>query len=101
MKVPKYISVIVLLTAAFTAGVFWEKHRVLESGPLQLTSPLQLVGEKGDSGLLPKGTIMYPYLDGPSINTYVVFINTKSMDVLKPIHFKNYLTMSPIEGYAE
>ena len=101
MKALKYISVTFLLVVAFTAGVVWEKHRVIESGPFQLTSPLILSGEQGKTGQLPEGTVMYPYSFGPSINTYVVFINTKNMNLLKPISFENYLTVSPIEGYSE
>lgn len=78
-----------------------EKHRVIESGPLRLAAPLKLSGEKGYVGQLPEGTVMYPYSHGPSINTYVVFINTKSINLLKPVSFEHYLTVSPLEGYGE
>lgn len=44
---------------------------------------------------------MYPYSHGPSINTYVVFVNTKNINLLKPVSFANFLTVSPIEGYSE
>ena len=66
MKILKYIPSVLLLTVAFASSVLWEKHRVLETGPVQLTSPLTLTGEQGDSGQLPKGTVMYPYSHGPS-----------------------------------
>ncbi len=46
MKALKYISATFLLVVAFTVGVVWEKHRVIESGPFQLTSPLILSGDK-------------------------------------------------------
>ena len=101
MKSLKLIVVLILVPVIFVAGIMWEKHRVLESGPLQLISPLKLTGENGSSGQLPEGTVLYPYSHGPSINTYVVFINTKHMNLLKPITFDNYLTVSPIEGYGE
>lgn len=101
MKQIKLMTVLILSPLIFVAGILWEKHRVLESGPLQLIAPLKLTGENGNAGQLPEGTVLYPYSHGPSISTYVVFINTKHMNLLKPINFEHYLTISPIEGYGE
>lgn len=101
MNILIYISLLILLAVTFSAGVLWEKHRIIESGPLQLTSQLKLSGGKGNVGQLPEGTVLYPYSIGPSINTYVIFINTKHMNLLAPVKFENYLTISPIEGYGE
>ena len=101
MKISNIIGYIVLVVVMFLTGVFWEKQRILESGPLELTSPLTLNNERGALGKLPEGTILYPYSHGPSINTYIVFINTKNMNLLKPIRFEHHLTVSPIDGYGE
>ena len=92
---------VILSLVIFFAGGVWEKHKLLEGGATQLQNDLILsVGSEG-TGILPKGTTMYPWSTGPSINTYVVFVNTKNTNLLKPINFEHYLTVDPIEGYSE
>jgi hypothetical protein len=101
MKILKIFSIIIFGAACFFGGIFWQKYKLLESGIYELQEPLTLQSSKGSRGLLPKGTIIYEYSSGPSINTYVTFINTKNINTLKPIRLEHYLTVSPIDGYQD
>ncbi|CAK8717178.1 hypothetical protein GCAAIG_06605 [Candidatus Electronema halotolerans] len=100
MNILKGTGVLVLMVASFLAGILWSKHHLLESGPMLLTSSLTLASASNGKGTLPEGTILYPYSKHDT-NTYVVFVNTKNLDLLKPISFEQYLTVAPITGYRE
>ena len=97
----KYFFVAFLLILSFFSGVLWERHRVIEGGALELRVSLNLSGGSGDPGVLPKGTVLYPYSTAGSHETFVVFVNTKELSLLEPVNFKNYLTVSPVEAYSE
>ncbi len=56
---------------------------------MTLTQPLVLEEAPIAIGALPKGTVLYPYPHGPSISTYVVFVNTKK---LSPLRGRNNLS---------
>ena len=53
-------------------------------------------------GVLPAGTILYQYRLLPEIATYIVFINTKNLDVLEEHEFENGRTnvISPLDAYV-
>ena len=87
------------IALSFALGVLREKHRIIQCSPMELIRPLLLSAEGGGSGQLPKGTILYPYSAGPGTDTYIVFVNTKNRNVLKPKSFDHYLTIAPIDGY--
>ena len=99
MKPRVILGTLAAIAMSFALGVLWEKHRIIQRSPMELTGPLLLSTEAGGSGQLPKGTILYPYSEGPSTDMYIVFVNTKNRNVLKPKSFDHYLTIAPIDGY--
>lgn len=101
MRTAKILSIVALAAISFMLGAWWHKHELIESGPLQLTEPMLLSGRHGEPGTLPAGTVLYPYSVGPSINTYLTFINTKHTPSLEPVTFDRYLTIAPIEAYPD
>lgn len=94
------IMAVLLATISFFLGMKWEKYRILESDTLELQTPYVLQSEKG-LGTLPVGTILYPYSSGPSIETFMVFINTKNLSALEPFSFEKPFTMVPLNAYSE
>ena len=97
----KYIGIIVLIILSFTAGAFWNHYSFLNQGAFQLNSSLKLQSTENDDGLMPKGTVFYPYSYKGEIATFVVFVNTKNLNLLEPVKFENSSTVSPIDGYGE
>ncbi|GIB35110.1 hypothetical protein VCSRO91_3662 [Vibrio cholerae] len=97
----KFISTILGFIFCFSAGVFWQKWQLLESGAVELTKPLTLQSSPDAIGELPKGTILYPYSSTGSIETFVVFVNTKNLDLMQIHNFEQKLTVTPIDGYSE
>jgi len=97
----KYIATLGILLfglLCFVTGNIWYKYTLLDSA-LILTETLTIQSDSKQLGRLPKNTILYPYSSGPSIDTYVVFVNTKNRDVLKPVSFERYMTVAPVDGY--
>lgn len=101
MKLIKITSILLFGVFCFAGGILWQKHKLLESEVYELKEPLVLQASPGNEGLLPKGTNLYQYSSGPSTNTFVAFINTKTFKALKPVSFEHYLTVSPIDGYQK
>ena len=101
MKYLKIIGILVYGLLCFVAGNLWHKHILLESGAVILSDTLTLQGDSAELGSLPKGTVLYPYYSGPSIDTFVVFVNTKNQNIMEPITFEHYMTVSPIDGYQK
>ncbi|WP_394495603.1 hypothetical protein [Shewanella sp. ENK2] len=97
----KLIAIILGFIACFFAGSYWQKYQLLESGPAQLTEPLLLQSNPSAIGELPEGTILYPYSSDGGIETFVVFVSTKSLDLLIPHKFEQKFTVAPIDGYVE
>ncbi|WP_394129643.1 hypothetical protein [Shewanella maritima] len=97
----KFIGIILGFIFCFIAGVFWQKWQLLESGAVELTTPLTLQSSPDAIGELPKGTILYPYSSTGSIETFIVFVNTKNLDLLKLHTFEQRSTVAPINGYAK
>lgn len=92
-------TVIVSLAIGVFIGLLWSKHNLLHYGPLVLTEPLELLAEDNHTGTLPKGTILYSYTSGPSSETFVVFVNTKRLDVLERHIFEHNYTVAPIDAF--
>ena len=88
MKLLKISVAIVLLGTSFLGGVIYSKFTLLENGSFRLERPLVL-GSAPNTGLLPEGTILYSYSNGPSINTYIVFVNTHNLNALKRVEFEH------------
>lgn len=101
MKYFSLIGILIFGLLSFVAGSLWQKHTLLESGAVALSETLTLQGNSSELGALPKGTVLYPYSSGPSIDTFAVFVNTKNQNILEPISFEHYMTVSPIDGYQE
>ncbi len=101
MKYFKIMGIFAISLFFFIAGVFWQKQIILESKTVSLTEPLILQSDPSNLGTLPKGTVLYPFSSSPSTDTYIVFINTKNRNLLKPISFDKYMTVVPIDGYSE
>ncbi|WP_074866677.1 hypothetical protein [Atopomonas hussainii] len=87
--------------AFFFAGAFWQKWQLLESGVFKLTKPLKLQASPDTTGTLPAGTTLYKYASAGEIETFVIFLQTKNLGLLKPHNFDNQLTVNPIDGYLE
>jgi hypothetical protein len=94
------VAMILLIAVSFFLGMTWQKYSILESGTMELQSPLILQSESG-LGQLPRGAILYPYSSGPSIKTFAVFINTQNLNVLEPFSFEKPFTMVPLDAYSE
>jgi hypothetical protein len=94
------IALVSMMATSFFLGMKWEKYRILESDSLELRAPFVLQSDKGN-GQLPVGTILYPYSSGPSIDTFVIFINTKSLNALEPFSFEKPFTMVSLDAYQE
>ncbi|WGL17727.1 hypothetical protein PVT68_05380 [Microbulbifer bruguierae] len=94
------IVLVLLMAISFSLGMKWEKYRILESDSLELKTPFVLQSEKG-KGQLPVGTILYPYSSGPSIDTFVIFVNTKNLNALEPFSFEKPFTMVPLDAYQK
>ena len=97
----KYIGIIALVILSFSAGAYWNHYNFLNQGTLELTSNLNLHSVQGETGLMPKGTVFYPYSYKGEIATFVVFVNTQNLNLLEPVKFENPSTVSPIDGYEE
>lgn len=99
MRYVRMIGIVFFGLLCFIGGNIWHKHMLLESGTPMLTKALTLQSEPKDLGMLPKGTVLYPYSQGYGTDTYIVFVNTKNRDVLKPASFEHYMSVVPIDGY--
>lgn len=97
----RYFLLILVSAISFVAGAFWHKWQLLESDPVSLTQTLSVQASPENIGVLPKGTILYPYSDGPDIETYMVFVNSKYLNSIEPVQFQNHLTVAPLDGYSE
>lgn len=102
MKKSGYIIILLVSTMiAFVGGQYFQKLNSLEAPKYKLTEPLKLQAEQNQMGVLPKGAVLYEYSRGPSIDTFVLFVNTKALSTLEPIQFEHKFTMSPIDAYKE
>lgn len=94
----KFILVLALCITSFIGGNFYQKWRLLESGPVKLTSDLEIQSSPENIGVLPKGTTMYSFASLDT-ETFVVFINTSALDVLEATQFERPMTVDPIDAY--
>ena len=101
MKFIRIVSIILFGVFCFVSGILWQKHKIIQTNIFELQEPLILQVSPGNEGFLPKGTILYHYSNDLDIDTFIAFINTKNLDVMKPISFERYLTVSPIDGYQK
>ena len=101
MRILSVICILISTVAGFLLGMAWEKYKLLELGPVELTTSLVLQNSPSELGSLPKGTILYPYSIGSDTDTFAVFINTKDRNILKAKKFEHLFTISPISGYRE
>ena len=97
----RYFILIAISVISFFSGAFWYKWQLLESSPVYLTQTLSIQATPKNIGILPKGTVLYPYSNGPDIETYIIFVNSKYLNAIKPAEFKNYMTVAPLDGYSE
>jgi hypothetical protein len=100
-SVLKYFVLILVSLISFAAGALWFKWQLLESSPVSLTQTLTVQASPENIGILPKGTILYPYSNGPDIETYFIFVNSKYLNAIEPANFKNNMTVAPLDGYSE
>lgn len=98
-----YLFILILFSASsFLGGIIWHKHQLLNGHAVELTETIPLTTMAGATGLLPKGTVLYPYNSfffGEDIPRYIVFITTKQLGLLQPIQFEHPFTVAPIEAY--
>ena len=97
----KTVLLLISLLVAFFAGSYWEKWKLLNSGPVVSSKPLKLQNSPEKIGELPEGTVLYSYSSDYGVETFVVFINTKNLDVLNKHEFDKASTLAPIDGYVE
>ena len=97
----KYFVLIIVSILSFIAGAFWFKWQLLESKPVSLTQTLSVQSSPDNIGVLPKGTILYPYSDGPDVETYILFVNSKYLNAIEATEFENIMTIAPLDGYSE
>ncbi|SIT03293.1 hypothetical protein [Neptunomonas antarctica] len=97
----RYFVLILVSILSFAAGAFWFKWQLLESKPVSLTQTLSVQSSSDNIGVLPKGTILYPYSDGPDIETYILFVNSKYLNAIEAVGFENIMTVAPLDGYSE
>ncbi|WP_133406915.1 hypothetical protein [Parashewanella tropica] len=95
----KLIGILILTVASFFAGSFWQKWSFHEHDVVTLTEALELQASPTNIGTLPAGTTLYPYSYKGEVATFVVFINTKQLNKLKPQKFKHNFTVAPISAY--
>jgi hypothetical protein len=101
MKFLKLFSVIVLCAASFLGGIYWHKSSLLNTSTFITTQALTLQQSPDQLGVLPVGTTLYSYNDGPDTETFIIFVNTNNLNAIEPIKFKHNMTISPIDGYIE
>jgi hypothetical protein len=101
MKFFKILSILIFGGLCFGAGILWNKHKLLESGMYELKAPLTIASTENQKGLLPVGSVLYRYSYGPSIDTFLVFINTKDLDAFEPIVPEHRFMVSPMNGYIK
>ncbi|WP_394174523.1 DUF4094 domain-containing protein [Thalassotalea litorea] len=92
--------IIILCIISFLAGMFYQKWDLLESGTVELTTSLELQASPENIGLLPKGTIMYPY-SSLDTETFVIFVNTSNLNHMKAVELEHPLTVAPIDAYEQ
>jgi hypothetical protein len=92
--------VVVCTVVGFMAGRWRCLDRVAALPRYQLVKPLALQAVAGQVGSLPKGATLYEYRVLPEITTYIVFVNTKSRDLLSPSGEVSAV-VHPIDAYAE
>jgi hypothetical protein len=97
----KCFFLILVSVVSFAAGALWFKWQLLESDPVSLTQTLSVQASPENIGVLPIGTILYPYSNGPDIETYFIFVNSKYLNSIEPANFKNNMTVAPLDGYSE
>ena len=84
----------------FAAGRWHGADRVAALPRYRLGRPLTLQAVAGQVGSLPKGATLYEYRVLPETTTYVVFVNTKSRDLLTPSR-ETGPVIHPIDAYVE
>ncbi len=94
------LALAAVAVGSFFAGWFAREHRLLDAQRYVLRSPLKLSGSAGNSdGVLPAGTVLYPYRNLPEISTFMVFVNTKRLDTLRPEIGGESFLVAPVEAY--
>ena len=101
MKFLKLFSIIVLSAVCFLGGVYWHKSSLFNTSAFITTQALTLQQSSDHLGVLPVGTTLYAFNSGPDTETFIIFVNTKNLNVIEPIEFENGMTISPIDGYIE
>lgn len=99
MKIKTIVFELLLSCTSFFLGIIWSKHQLLNKGALELNEPLILQTSPENTGILPKGAILYPYKYSGEIATFIMFVNTQNLNLLEPINFEHNFTVSPIYAY--
>ena len=99
MKLKTIIFGLLLSGSSFSIGIMWSKHQLLNKGALELNESLSLQISPENIGILPKGSILYPYKYHGEIATFIMFVNTNRLNSLDPISFEHKFTVSPIDAY--
>jgi hypothetical protein len=105
MKVPRFVLLPVLVTAAFAGGVAFQKFGVpamSKTTYYKLNEPLLLnaEGEQKDFHMLPAGTALYKDYEFPEGHTrYIVYINVKGSVDTEKIESDKVNLVDPIWGY--
>jgi hypothetical protein len=84
MRALQIVIVATIAVASFGAGWYWREYQLLEGPRYVLAQPLELGLASNSNGKLPAGAVLYHFRDLPEISTFLLFVNTKRLDALKP-----------------
>lgn len=93
------LSILLVAVVMFVAGWYAREYQLLDGPRYTLAQPLKLETRSNTSGDLPAGTVLYEYSVLGEIATFVVFVNTKRLDVLRLEPSGKAFLRSPIEAY--
>lgn len=92
------LCVLILCVASFLGGRFFYSYQLFSGKRFVLLEDIELqTGERGEKrGVLPADTVIYRYRVLPEITTYVILVNIKEHNVMRPISRPG---LSPVSGY--
>lgn len=93
------IAIVVSCIVCFGLGVLWSKYSLLNDAVIT-KSELKLQADSNQIGLLPEGSTLYPYSSG-STETYILFVNSKNLNLLESVEHQHTMTVSPIDAFFD
>lgn len=99
-KITFFTLSILIGSASFFAGYMYCRNNLLNLPTYRTNKTLILSSTNEEIGSLPAGSRIHLFRELPEITTYLVYINLKERDILKPDD-ESRETIRPISAYVE